>query len=139
MTKLILIILAWTLVGCIESSGTKHIAAEKAVSDKKMSAVEQERSAPAKFLAVKGAFRKNMLGRWVLEGKISNKATKTNYHKVIMRIVYYSASKKKLGSEEKMFPDLVRPGESIKFSTKRDGYKEAESIGYEVVGASLGN
>jgi hypothetical protein len=139
MTKFILILLAWTLVGCSESAGTKNMVADKAVADKKLSVAELERSAPAKFLAIKGAFRKNMLGRWVLEGKISNKATKTSYHKVIMRIVYYSASKKKLGSEEKMFPDLVKPGEAIKFSTKRDGYKEAESIGYEVVGASLGN
>ena len=136
MTKLILILLAWTLVGCTESSGSKNNIAENAVSEKKLSVAEQERSAPSKFLAIKGAFRKNMLGRWVLEGKISNKATKTSYHKVIMRIVYYSSSKKKLGSEEKMFPDLVRPGESLKFSTKRDGYKEAESIGYEVIGAS---
>jgi hypothetical protein len=107
----------------------------KSYQQTKMSLKDQELGNPKKFLKSDGTYRKNLLGQWVLEGKVSNYATVATYKDVVLEVKFYSKTKSLLGTENKTIYEFFKPGEKKSFKVKTYGYEGTKTIGWSIVKA----
>ena len=99
--------------------------------------VKTERESPANYLISEGNYRKNVAGRWVVEGTITNKATHTFYKDVVLKVFYYDKANKEIGSELLTVNDYFKPGSTKEFKVKSYGTYGAKSVGYKIVSAKV--
>lgn len=102
----------------------------------KMSMEEQEKLNPVSFLSTDGTYRKNLLGKWVLEGTISNSATIATYKDVVLNVHFYSKTKTHLGTEKHVIYEFFLAGKAKSFKIKTMGYKGASTVGWDIKSAS---
>jgi hypothetical protein len=84
---------------------------------------------------VTGNYRKNLVGKFVIDGSIQNKATIATYKDVQLKLNYYSKTGSFLGAENKIIYEFYGPGSSRSFSIKSAGYSGAKSVKIDVTGA----
>jgi len=101
-----------------------------------MSLEETEKASPIEFLKARGTYRQNIIAQWVLEGTISNTASLAKYKDVVLKIVYYSKTQTKIGSEEKTLFEYFKPNTQQSFKIKTAGFEGTSSIGFEIISAN---
>jgi hypothetical protein len=139
MKKLLLFASIIALISCEQNSspstgGSDHSSTGE-YQEAKGSLESQERNNPLSFLSVTGNYRKNLVGKFVINGSIQNKATIATYKDVQLKLNYYSKTGSFLGAENKIIYEFYGPGSSRSFSIKSAGYSGAKSVKIDVTGA----
>lgn len=132
MKKIIPILFLIFLASCETSS----VYTEPSYEETKMTLEEQERLNPTAFLTDKSTYRKNLIGEWVIEGKILNAATVATYKDAVLQITYYSGTDTEIGSENKTVFEFFKPGSVQPFKIKTYGVEGAKAIGVTVISAT---
>ena len=110
--------------------------APRSYAEAKVSLEEQEWANPTNFLTVDGNYRNNLIGEWVLEGKINNSATVATYKDIVLTVSYYSKTDSFLGTEKQTIYEFLKAGQEHKFKIKSFGYKGTAKLSVEVSNAS---
>ena len=103
----------------------------------KMTIEETENSNPKRFLSVEGKYNESFLSnKFIVKGKITNRASIADYKDIIIRIKYYSKTKSVIESEDYTIYEVFPPNQekSFKFDAKK--YKDVESIKLNIIGAT---
>ena len=126
------------MVSCVESGKTKPNYESEVTYDEKVNSIEDiELSQFYKFLNVNANYRKNLIGTKIkIDGSITNSATVATYKDVIVKVRYYSITQTELYNEDYTIYNFFPPNTVIDFELKISNYKDVESIGLEVVGAT---
>lgn len=103
----------------------------------KLSLEEQEKLNPLSFLSVKGNYRKNLFGAFVMEGTIQNKASVAVYKDPVITFQFYSKTGTHLGNESRVWYEYVEPGKSISYNVKITGYGAATEVRMDLTGANV--
>lgn len=128
------IIISMIFIGC--DSTTQSSEPSKEYEETKESLESQEIRSPNSFLSVDGSYRKNLLGEWVIEGKIISSAKVATYKDVTIRINFYSKTNSYLGSDNQTVYEFIPPNDSKRFKIKSMGYQGAKQINWEIANAS---
>jgi hypothetical protein len=126
------------MASCVESGKTKPNYESEVTYDEKVNSIEDiELSQFNKFLNVNANYRKNLIGTKIkIDGSITNSATVATYKDVIVKVRYYSITQTELYNEDYTIYNFFPPNTVIDFELKISNYKDVESIGLEVVGAT---
>lgn len=130
----VLAVLTFGLTSCESGYGTGS-----SYQETKITLEEKENRNPTSFLSTDGTYRENLLGEWVLEGSISNTATIATYKDVVLEIHFFSKTKTHLGTEKEVLYEYFPAGQTKNFKIKTYGYKGTNSIGWDIVSASIAN
>ncbi len=133
--RFVFLSLLFFLFSCNEEVHTKTAVVSNTVNHE---AIKKERESPVDFLKSEGSFRKNVAGRWVVEGTITNTATETMYKDVVVKVFYYK-KKKEVGAEELTVNDYFQPLGTKEFKVKSYGVTRADSVGHKIIGAKVAN
>lgn len=99
---------------------------------------EREAQSPLNFLRIEDAtYRKNLLGEFVLEGKVANYAQYARFKDAIFEVKFYTKTDTYLGSKKVSLIEFFNPQKSRTFRLKVLGPNKAVSVGYELVKASV--
>jgi hypothetical protein len=106
---------------------------------KKVMTVEEiERSKPTFFLKTDEICMGNFLDDTIkIHGVIKNKATVASYKDAVVKITYYSYGKTELGNKEYAIHEVFPPHSEIKVELKVEYYKDVNTIGWEVIQATI--
>jgi hypothetical protein len=141
MKKLLLFLSVITLLSCEQNSspsmGESDHSSTGEYQEAKGSLESQEQNNPLSFLSVTGNYRKNLGGKFVINGSVQNKATLATYKDVTLKLSYYSKTGSFLGAENKIIYEFYGPGNSRSFSVKSAGYSGAQSVKVDVTGAKV--
>lgn len=96
---------------------------------------DKELNNPLSFLDESATARKNLLGEFVIEGEIINRATIATFKDVTLKVTFYSKTKTNLGDERFTIFEYFGPKSRTPFKIKSYGYKGATSLGWEIVRA----
>jgi hypothetical protein len=119
----------------IHNSGDEYI---ETVEEEVLTQEDRERLEPAKFLHADGKYRETILGNKIrIFGVVTSSATVVSYKDAVVKVTYYSKTKTELGSEKYVVYESFSPGSMVEFELKVDNYSDVETIGWEVVDASL--
>lgn len=111
---------------------------DKSYHEKKMTIEDIENSEPLRFLNADGNYNKSFWGTKIkVHGNITNKATVATFKDAVVRITYYSKTKTILGSNDYTIYELFPPNSIKKFELKIKNYKDVNSIGWDVIKASV--
>ena len=102
---------------------------------KKTALASQEVSDPTGFLSVTIDYHTNLLGKWVVSGKVSNKSTLTRYTNIKVRISYMDKGNSVIAKEDRSFDDNVDPNSSITFKIKSRAPRGTYSASAKVLSA----
>lgn len=91
------------------------------------------------FLKSDGTYRENLVGKFVLEGNVTNSASAITYKDVTLQISFYSSTQTLLGTEEQTIYEYFPPGQSVSFKFKTFGFQDTKSIGWQVIKATPAN
>lgn len=105
----------------------------------KMTLEQKEKANPFGFLQVNYTYRKNLIGQWVLEGTVTNKATLATYKDLVLKISYYSKTKTLMNSEQQIIYDYFKPNSNQKFKLKTFGVQSADALEVALLDASAVN
>lgn len=134
---LVFILVPLLFFACHTNSSPENYSAS-GYQKQKLSLEQQEKQDPLRFISSKGTYRKNVFGRFVLDGTIINTATIATYKDVVLEIKFYSQTETLLSTKQHTFYEYYPPGSTKIFQLKLDGDEGAAKIGWEVVGA-VGN
>ncbi len=130
------VIITLSFLGCQSNSSNNNVTYQSA----KMTLLQKEQATPISFLKItNGTYKKNLLDTWVIEGYVTSTATVANYKDVVITVSYYTKTKTLLGTQDFQQYEYVKPGSSVPFKIKSDGYQSTEIIGVDVKRASLAN
>jgi len=111
---------------------------EETYQEKVMTVEEIEKSNPVKFLTADGTYNSNLFGNKLkVHGTITNQATVATYKDAVVRITYYSKTKTELGNADYTIYDIFPPNATKDFELKIENYTDVNSIGWEVVSATV--
>ncbi|KAA9338961.1 hypothetical protein [Adhaeribacter soli] len=113
-----------------------HAGAGQSYEEAQLTIEQTEKVYPKQFIHSDGSFRKNLVGKWVIEGSIKSSATVATYKDVVLDVTYYSKTNSLIGSEQHTLYEYLTPRQTVKFKFKSFGYKGAESIGLGIADAS---
>jgi len=121
------------------SSGSNYEGVNSSsYQEEKMSIEEKEQAYPTDFLEADGTYRENIWGdKLKVNGTIENSATVATYKDATVRITYFSKTGTDLGSEDYIIWDIFTPHSTKKFTLKIKNYSNVNSIGWEVIDASI--
>jgi hypothetical protein len=97
---------------------------------------DREKTRPEEFIDADGTYRKNLVGKYVIEGSVSNHAKHTNYKDVMVKVTFYTATKTEIGSENYMVYKYLPYGSTEEFKIKVKAPRATESCGLEVMDAT---
>lgn len=132
MLKLIPFILF--LGACGQSAKQDHYSATT-YQEQKLTLEQQEKQAPLQFISSDGTYRKNLFGRFVLDGTITNTATIATYKDIVLEIRFYSRTETLLGTKQYTLYQYYPPGSKKTFQLKVDANSAATKIGWKIVKA----
>lgn len=122
------------------NSGNTNAASAASYQNAKMTLEQQEQTNPTAYLKVtNGIYKKNLFGTWVIEGNTTSTATVAKYKDVVLTVKFYTKTNTLLGSQDFAQYEYVKPGQSVAFKIKTDGYQGTEQIGIDIKGASTAN
>lgn len=131
--KLLFILLLFFAAACSSNK------TEKAATDYKQhkeSIEEQEKKNPLNFLKVDGTHKKNLLGKTVVNGLITNTAAICSYKNVRVKMLSYKNSNM-VEEHEDVIEDIVQPNNSIHFKTRYRLPKGTDSIALSIMSAEV--
>lgn len=103
-----------------------------------MTVEDYEANNPTEFLRKSnGTYRKNLINEWVLEGEISNKASKSTYKDVTIVLRFWSKTQTFMGEENHTIYEFFAPGASTSYKIKTSSYPKANSVSLEVYSAKV--
>jgi PBP1b-binding outer membrane lipoprotein LpoB len=120
----------------IFNSCENSYVAPQTYEEKKVSLEDQEKENPTSFLQVEGTYRPNLIGQYVIEGKIINSATVARYKDVTINIQFISKTESVIGSTQKTIYEFFEPGEQKRFKLKLDAPTGTNKVALDVVSAS---
>lgn len=103
--------------------------------DVKETLEDKELNNPLSFLEESATYRKNLLGEFVIEGKIINLATIATFKDAVIEVTYYSRTNTYLGSEHFTIFEYFKPKSKTPFKIKSLGYRGANSVKWEIISA----
>ncbi len=115
---------------------------ESSYEENVVSVEQEEQRYPLRFLSTDGTYRKNLLGEWVCEGKISSEATVAVYKDIRIQISFYSKTETLIGTEDHIIYEYIKPGrsKSFKIKTYADGIGgQPTTLGWEIIDAGVDN
>lgn len=128
-----LVIISLNIYGHFNSSNSNGSYYEN-----KMTIEQMENSEPLKFLSIDGTYNKSFWGTKIkIQGKINNKATIATYKDATIRVIYYSKTKTNIGSKDYTIYELFLPNSTKVFDLKIDNFKNVNSIGLDIINASI--
>ncbi len=111
---------------------------EQVYKQKIISIAEIEKGQPTRFLSGSTTYNKNLWGtKLKVHGVIKNKATIATYKDAVVKITYYSDSKKVLDSKTFTINDSFPPNSEKNFELKIDNFKHTDSLGCNVMKAGV--
>ena len=123
---------------CSSDTGNNTEDDKASYEESKANVEEKERSQPVEYLVINNpTYRKNALGKWVLEGTVTNNASMTTYRNIELKVIYYNGLDSEMGHEKAVIEETVEPGATLPFKLKVDDYDMTESLEYEVAYAEV--
>lgn len=117
MKTTLFIVMTLLLMSCRNEKSSN--SDEKSYEEKVMSVEEVEQENPLDFLYLEDAtYRKNLLGEWVLEGKIVSTATVAVYKDVELYCEFYTKTETFQGSKNVTIYEFIEPGEKVRYKEK---------------------
>jgi hypothetical protein len=101
----------------------------------KESLKETEQKQPAKFLSIDGNKRKNLIGRTIVKGSITNNAKVVTFKDVEIKIKFYSKTGAPIEEDTETIYETIAPGKTVDFKTKLFTAKGTDSVSFEIVTA----
>ena len=97
-----------------------------------------ERLRPERFLSIEPHWKLNTVRLTVVEGKVTNTATKTSYTDVVLLVQHTSEKNGKVVTKKIALDEVIRPGESIEFkkSMMIDWFRNPAEVEITLVSAS---
>lgn len=102
---------------------------------KKMSLEDQEKMTPLNFLHIEGQYRTNLIGQFVIEGKVSNSATIATYKDVEVEISYISKTGAVINKGSEIIYEFVKPNNAIPYKFKKDAPNGTASVSLDIINA----
>ena len=133
----LMLISATIICACSTNSDTKAKSEKESYELTKEDLLKKEQKNPQNFLGVKGNNKKNILGQTVVKGTISNTATIAVFKDLDLKLSFYSKTKALLETDKETIYETLGPGESKDFKTKYFAPKGTDSVGLEVLGATV--
>lgn len=96
----------------------------------------QEEINLSKFISYTGTWKKNIGGKFVINGYLSNDASLANYKDYKIRVDFYNNNQKKISSDIYTIYEKLRSGQMKAYTLKVKGPKDAKSIGFKTVDAT---
>ena len=125
------------ICACSTNSDTKAKSEKESYELTKEDLLKKEQKNPQYFLKVKGNNKKNILGQTVIKGAVSNNATIAVFKDLDIKLSFYSKTKALLETDKETIYETLGPGESKDFKTKYFAPKGTDSVGLEVLGATV--
>ena len=122
---------------CSTNSDTKAKSEKESYELTKEDLLKKEQKNPQYFLKVKGNNKKNIIGQTVVKGTVSNNATIAVFKDLDIKLSFYSKTKALLETDKETIYETLGPGESKDFKTKYFAPKGTDSVGLEVLGATV--
>ena len=94
-----------------------------------------EKKTPARFLAVGGHDKRNLLGQTVIKGTLTNNAKVVTYKDVDVELAFYSKTGALLEKDHEVIFETIKPGDSKNFKTKYFAPKGTDSVALKVITA----
>ena len=133
----LMLIPATIICACSTNSDTTAKSEKESYELTKEDLLKKEQKNPQNFLGVKGNNKKNILGQTVVKGTISNIATIAVFKDLDLKLSFYSKTKALLETDKETIYETLGPGESKDFKTKYFAPKGTDSVGLEVLGATV--
>lgn len=125
------------MCACSTNSDTKAKSEKESYEITKEDLLKKEQKNPQYFLEVKGNNKKNILGQTVVKGSVSNNATIAVFKDLDLKLSFYSKTKALLETDKETIYETLGPGKSKDFKTKYFAPKGTDSVGLEVLGATV--
>ena len=125
------------ICACSTNSDTKAKSEKESYELTKEDLLKKEQKNPQYFLKVKGNNKKNILGQTVIKGAVSNNATIAVFKDLDIKLAFYSKTKALLETDKETIYETLGPGESKDFKTKYFAPKGTDSVGLEILGATV--
>lgn len=106
----------------------------KTYLENKQSLASREQTHPDQFLAIDADNKKNFFGVTVVKGTITNNASVCSYKQTRIKMLSFKNGIR-MEEHEDVFPDLIKPGSSLKFKTKYHLPKGVDSVSLSVMSA----
>lgn len=103
--------------------------------DTKKSLSNQEAESPTSFLSVTGTYRKNLIGKTVIEGTVRNSASTTTFKDISVKVNFISQTGTVIGSDNYVIYEYVSPSNSVNFKLKIDAPQSTESVSIDLLNA----
>ncbi len=133
--KIILLLFpAVVLYGCTTNPARDEYSPAN-YEEQKMTLGQQEKQNPMQFLSSTGTYRKNLFGRFVVDGTISNTATVATYKDVVLEVRFYSRTETLLDTKQYTICEYYPPGSRKTFNLKMDAAAGTSKIGWDIVDA----
>lgn len=129
MTRSIIVCFVFaTLLSCRQKFDSKTY------QENKQSLASREQTHPNQFLAIDADNKKNFFGATVVKGTITNNASVCSYKQTRVKMLSFKNGIR-MEEHEDVFPDLIKPGTSLKFKTRYHLPKGVDSISLSVMNA----
>lgn len=103
-----------------------------------MTIEEIEAQSPLNYLNASGKYNENFFGDAIkIDGTVSNNASMTTYKDITIRVYYYSKTKALITSEDYILYEFYPPNTTSNFKLKVKNYSNVNTVGWEVVNASI--
>ncbi|GAA4339549.1 DUF4339 domain-containing protein [Flaviaesturariibacter amylovorans] len=96
---------------------------------------DDEKVSPGQYLKTSGKTRFNLIDQFVIEGKVENVATHTNYRNLILRVTFYNKSEEYIDAKDYDLDLVCQYGYSKSFKLKIEAPSGTRTAGWEVVRA----
>jgi hypothetical protein len=100
--------------------------------------LDPEHQTPSNYLGANGTYRSNFWGnKVILNGRVVNNASHTNYKDIVVRVTFFSATHTAVQTQDYVVYDYVPFGASKTFELKIDKPAAMVTCGLEAVGATF--
>jgi hypothetical protein len=117
------------------SNGSSQPHHDSVYADSVAKSEAEELNNPHHFLEIDAEYEKNLLGQWIVKGRVTCNSTMVMYKAVVLKITYYNKEKLSLGSVEKTIEENFAPGTSHEFDFTVEGLPNTDSIGVSIISA----
>lgn len=96
-----------------------------------------ERFNPAKYLVKNIKTRKNIMGKTVIEGTVTNSSSNIVFKDIVIDVTYLSKTDANISTQRFVVYEVVQPGKKVPFKFKAKAPEGTKSFGTELVDASV--
>lgn len=97
-----------------------------------LSTEEYESRNPNEFVIAEIEYRQNSIGKWVIEGSISNFASEAHFNDAQLAISFYNETNTLIGTDNYTVHEYLTPGDRTGFYFRSDKFMDAHSLRIEI-------